>query len=144
MVRFLFEKKGAVVNFEKSVDGIVVPTPVIFKSEILGEDRPVIYWYGDDEGGKQREFPLCVSPEFFDRQLAADPKNCDILFVGSFADLRRSRFNTGGYEVKCHRKNLQEETTLVCGMISGMSFIIETISVGVEGVLIKPLLYLKK
>lgn len=140
---YLLREKGGRVDYEKSIDGVVVPVPVIFESEILKEVGPVLYWYGDSDN-KQREFPLCVSPEFFDKELAADPKCCDIWFVGSLADLRRSRFGTGGYEVRCHREDLQEEASVVCGMISGMTFIFEIVSVGFEWEIIQPILYFKK
>lgn len=142
---FLFKKKSADVDFEKSVSGILVPAPVIFDSEILDEIIPVLYWYGDDEEGKQREFPLCVAPEFFDKKLAADSRHCDVWFVGSLTNLRNSRFKTDGYDVRCHQEDLQEETLLVCGMISGMSFIFEIVSIADPEVgIIAPKLYLKE
>ncbi|MFZ2153659.1 MAG: hypothetical protein WAV16_00295 [Candidatus Moraniibacteriota bacterium] len=143
---YLLGEKGARLDLqlEKSTEGIVVPTPVIFESEILGEMRTVVYWHGDDEDGKQREFPLCLWVKFFDEQSSVDLRY-DVWFVGSWADLRRSRFGNGEYEFKCHREDLQEETLLVCGMISKTTFVFEIIAVGdfCRG-FINPRSYIKK
>lgn len=143
---YLVREKGADfdLQLEKSTEGIVVPTPVIFESEILGENRPVLYWYGDDERGQQREFPICVSPEFFDKELAADSKHCDVQFVGSLANLPGGRHGVGRYQVGCHRKDLEEKTQLVCGMISGMSFIFEIVSLALDNKTIRPMSYIKE
>jgi hypothetical protein len=141
MMEFLFAHRDGKsdVSREHSTEGVVVPIPIIYETEILGNKTIVLYWHGDKDN-RQREFPLMVSPELIYDKMVADPKFAKIKFIGTLVQSKNIDFKTDFFKM-----SLDEEGVSVWGMLAGMNFIFGSVSVTDPKLgLIAPKLYLRK
>ncbi|MGW8184789.1 MAG: hypothetical protein ACWGHO_01600 [Candidatus Moraniibacteriota bacterium] len=141
MNHFIGSGKATMDRSGQSTTGIVVSGPVIYETEILGEERLVLCWHGDRDN-VQREFPLLITPKKFYETVAANILMSNVLNVGRLAEFKKRNIGEkSSHAVVYCDENLNKGTVLVGGIVFGVSFLFQVETLEIDSVVITPRSY---
>lgn len=141
MNHFIGSGKATMDRSGQTTMGILTPCPLLYETEIIGEENIVLYWYGDRDN-MQREFPLLITPRQFNQTAAANIMLSSVLSVGTMAEFKRNNLAVKSSRgvIYCD-ETLDKKTVLVGGIVLGISFLFQVLPLEINERVVVPRSY---